>query len=114
MSHITTYPATLKQLDLSHNNIMVWPSLPQVGGAHAHVACFAATSDAEAPVGQIPRLSGCGLRNIVLNALCTHRRHVKLDSLRTLVLADNSLDSIHFTTDQDDGSDWVRIKLISF
>lgn len=30
MSHITSYPATLKQLDLSNNQISCWPSLPQV------------------------------------------------------------------------------------
>lgn len=30
MSYITSYPSSLKQLDLSHNKICVWPSLPQV------------------------------------------------------------------------------------
>jgi Leucine-rich repeat (LRR) protein len=30
MSHITSYPASLKQLDLSNNQISCWPSLPQV------------------------------------------------------------------------------------
>lgn len=44
MSHITSYPSSLKQLDLSHNQITVWPSLPQVE-AHdnmelANLACY--------------------------------------------------------------------------
>lgn len=30
MSYITSYPSSLKQLDLSHNKICVWPSLPQI------------------------------------------------------------------------------------
>lgn len=30
MSYITSYPSSLKQLDLSHNKISCWPSLPQV------------------------------------------------------------------------------------
>lgn len=106
MSHITTYPVSLKQLDLSHNSITVWPSLPQVETIDEHIACFGA--DQEKGPTAMPRISGCGLRNIVLHALCTHRRHVKLDNLRTLVLADNCLDRIHLTTDHDDDPDWVR------
>lgn len=30
MSYVTSYPSSLKQLDLSHNKICVWPSLPQI------------------------------------------------------------------------------------
>lgn len=107
MSYITTYPACLKQLDLSHNQITVWPSLPQVETVDEHISCFAAEQRGGAGSAPLPRLSGCGLRNIVLHALCTHRRHVKLDSLRTLVLADNCLEKISMTTDDD--CDWVSL-----
>lgn len=45
MSHITSYPSSLKQLDLSHNQITVWPSLPQVEAQDnmelANLACYA-------------------------------------------------------------------------
>lgn len=44
MSHITSYPSSLKQLDLSHNQISVWPSLPQVEAQDnmelANLACY--------------------------------------------------------------------------
>ena len=45
MSHITSYPSSLKQLDLSHNQITCWPSLPQVEAQDvmevANVTCYA-------------------------------------------------------------------------
>lgn len=44
MSHITSYPSSLKQLDLSHNQISVWPSLPQIEAQDnmelANLACY--------------------------------------------------------------------------
>mgnify|MGYP005983999079 FL=1 len=44
MSHITSYPSSLKQLDLSHNQITCWPSLPQVEAQDvmelANIACY--------------------------------------------------------------------------
>lgn len=45
MSHITSYPSSLKQLDLSHNQITCWPSLPQVEAQdvmeQANLMCYA-------------------------------------------------------------------------
>lgn len=47
MSHITSYPSSLKQLDLSHNQITCWPSLPQVEAQdvmeQANLTCYAST-----------------------------------------------------------------------
>ncbi len=46
MSYITSYPSSLKQLDLSHNKICVWPSLPQVHDGNldsveqAFISCY--------------------------------------------------------------------------
>lgn len=34
MGYITSYPNSLKQLDLSHNQVSCWPSLPPVSTAH--------------------------------------------------------------------------------
>lgn len=59
------------------------------------------------------------LRSSVLNSVCTHRRHLRLENLRTLVLADNSITRIQFSTDddglysnlhdsRDDLDDWVH------
>ncbi|KAG8224988.1 hypothetical protein J437_LFUL005999, partial [Ladona fulva] len=139
MGHITSYPGSLKQLDLSHNQICCWPSLPQlVGGpigGHsaligegvdplAAIACYAPPSAGQPPdvplltsptsdivSGKIPsimtgRRTGSGLRSIrsvILNAVCVHRRHLRLDNLRTLILADNMLTRIQLSTDDDGG-----------
>lgn len=39
------------------------------------------------------------LRTAVLKSVCCHRRHLRLDSLRTLILADNLLTRIQLSTD---------------
>lgn len=111
MSHITSYPSTLKQLDLSHNQITCWPSLPQVPrtqqAAAAHdpaVACYAGGGGPVAaravpysgPGGRPP-----SVRSAVLQSVCAHRRHLRLDGLRTLVLAGNKLARIQLSTDDD-------------
>ena len=45
MSYITSYPLSLKQLDLSHNQLVCWPSLPQLealaGVDASTTACYA-------------------------------------------------------------------------
>lgn len=35
-------------------------------------------------------------------SVCQHRRHTRLDNLRTLILADNELDRLVLTFDEDD------------
>lgn len=62
------------------------------------------------------------LRKTILNIVCSHRRHLRLDNLRTLVLADNNLARIQLSTDDDGGSsiseeeetDWVSCILNFF
>lgn len=41
------------------------------------------------------------MRNTVLHTVCSHRRHLRLDNLRTLILADNQLNRIQLSTDDD-------------
>ncbi|KAL0267443.1 UNVERIFIED_CONTAM: hypothetical protein PYX00_009712 [Menopon gallinae] len=107
MSHVTTYPSSLKQLDLSYNTITCWPSLPQVDTVDALIMCYS-PEGSKAPK-LLSRQSGGGLRNIVLHSLCPHRRHLKLDNLRTLIIADNCLERIQLTTDEEiteEDSNW--------
>lgn len=48
--------------------------------------------------------SARSVRNTVLHSVCTHRRHLRLDNLRTLILANNQLARIQLTTDDDGDS----------
>lgn len=67
-----------------------------------------------------PLLGRRSLRKVILNMVCSHRRHLRLDNLRTLVLADNNLARIQLSTDDDGASsfseeedcDWVSYILI--
>lgn len=43
--------------------------------------------------------SSSSLRSAVLKTVCSHRKHLRLESLRTLILADNLLTRIQLTTD---------------
>ncbi|XP_067008597.2 leucine-rich repeat serine/threonine-protein kinase 1 [Anabrus simplex] len=108
MSYITSYPASLKQLDLSHNQIYCWPSLPQVEGIDgielSMTACYAPEFGAKGG-NKLPPMPGRrSLRSAILNVVCIHRRHLRLDNLRTLILADNNLSRIQLSTDDDGAS----------
>ncbi|KAK9885098.1 hypothetical protein WA026_009320 [Henosepilachna vigintioctopunctata] len=107
MSHITSYPSSLRQLDLSHNQISCWPSLPQVDTQDvmelANIACYCNINNHKDknPSISVQRQSSRSVRNTVLHSVCSHRRHLRLDSLRTLLLANNQLTRIQLTTDDD-------------
>ncbi|XP_060809328.1 leucine-rich repeat serine/threonine-protein kinase 1 [Amyelois transitella] len=102
MSYVTSYPASLRQLDLSHNEITCWPSLPQVetlGSSEGDpLACHCPPPRTSARPR--PR-SGASVRDQLLSAACAPRRHLRLPALRTLILANNLLTRIQLTTDDD-------------
>ena len=106
MSHITSYPASLKQLDLSNNQISCWPSLPQIDDAdeteQTNTACYYPSANIQSPVVPPNRQTISSLRDVVLMSVCAHRRHLRLENLRTLVLANNLLTRIQLTS-VDDG-----------
>ncbi|KXJ72845.1 hypothetical protein RP20_CCG017127 [Aedes albopictus] len=121
MGHVTSYPASLKQLDLGHNEISCWPSLPRIAASDPHLMCYnpqepkknsSKGSAASAGSSSTPYTNEVtvvksstssnnitSLRTAVLKSVCVHRRHLRLESLRTLVLADNSLTRIQLSTD---------------
>lgn len=103
MSHVTTYPNSLKQIDLSYNTITCWPSLPQIDTLDSFITCY--SSDGTKLPKLLGRHSGGSLRNIVLHSLCIHRRHLKLDNLRTLIITGNSLERIQLVNDHDEDDD---------
>lgn len=71
MSHITSYPSSLKQLDLSHNQITCWPSLPQVEAQDtmemANVACYSIHTSSIKE--KIPNISGNKKMNVLSSNL---------------------------------------------
>uniref|UniRef100_A0A182QR29 non-specific serine/threonine protein kinase n=1 Tax=Anopheles farauti TaxID=69004 RepID=A0A182QR29_9DIPT len=155
MGHVTSYPASLKQLDLGHNEISCWPSLPRIAASDPHLMCYnpqEAKKHAPGESAPMGKASGKGsnggettpsstgstaayggtelttvvksstssnsitsLRTAVLKSVCCHRRHLRLESLRTLVLADNSLTRIQLSTDdvttlgESDDAEWSLI-----
>ncbi|XP_075989581.1 leucine-rich repeat kinase isoform X2 [Anticarsia gemmatalis] len=104
MSYVTSYPTSLRQLDLSHNEITCWPSLPQVesfGSTEGDpLACYCPNSSVTSSTRSRPR-SGGSVRSQLLSAACPARRHLRLEGLRTLILANNLLTRIQLTTDDD-------------
>ncbi|XP_045540793.1 leucine-rich repeat serine/threonine-protein kinase 1 [Papilio machaon] len=114
MSYVTSYPTSLRQLDLSHNEITCWPSLPQVESFGLSdgdpLACYcpnssgssSSSSSSSGGGGVRPRpRSGGSVRSQLLSAACPARRHLRLEGLRTLILANNLLSRIQLTTDDD-------------
>ncbi|XP_068156290.1 LOW QUALITY PROTEIN: leucine-rich repeat serine/threonine-protein kinase 1 [Drosophila tropicalis] len=108
MGHVTSYPATLKQLDLSHNEISCWPSLPRITESDPHLLCYSYVqlpegieeSPSYKTTASVSSTSTCSsFRASVLKSVCRHRRHLRLESLRTLILADNLLTRIQLSTD---------------
>ncbi|KAF2362731.1 Ankyrin repeat [Trinorchestia longiramus] len=113
MGRAWQYPGGLKQLDLSHNNIACWPCAAQ-GFSDADVApCPAAPrhktahshgrSNRNRPVSSNSVSSGGGGGGVVTP--CSHRRHTRLESLRTLVLADNQLTTLALYLEDPDAQD---------
>lgn len=120
MGHITSYPSSLKQLDLGHNEISCWPSLPRIAASDPHLACYNPQTEQQRITNNASKSSSTSsyssdvqvqvkastssnnitsLRTAVMKSVCCHRRHLRLDSLRTLILADNLLTRIQLSTD---------------
>ncbi|XP_038220950.1 leucine-rich repeat serine/threonine-protein kinase 1 [Zerene cesonia] len=101
MSYVTSYPTNLRQLDLSYNEITCWPSLPQVDSFGSSVGSPLACYCGSGAAGRSRPRSGGSVRSQLLSAACAARRHLRLEALRTLILANNMLTRIQLTTDDD-------------
>ena len=89
--------ASLKHLDLSHNQIDAWFLEAGVDNM-----CY---SEIQEPVKKssssrmIPKMSKLS----ITSSNCSHKKHSRLDNLRTLILSDNLLDhlKIHTTSSRN-------------
>ncbi|KAG1714290.1 Leucine-rich repeat serine/threonine-protein kinase 1 [Nymphon striatum] len=122
MSSVGSYPPSLKQLDLSYNHIKTWMTLHRgdsdLTGLVAEttfgsVTCYNPKSLSDpkllSPITLAPgrkwsqRSSSGTSSNIPQpNPCCPHRRHTRLENLRTLILANNQLDSFNLFPVDDD------------
>lgn len=146
MGHVTSYPAFLRQLDLSHNEISCWPSLVTINSGDPYLACYkmeqATTNGCSSSVRE-------NAHNDLYASLCCHKKHLRLvkatnyktgcvqqrqsllgivkiiennlrsihrlESLKTLILADNLLPKIQLSTDdittfsETEDTEWTYI-----
>ncbi len=86
MGYVTSYPASLRQLDLSHNEITCWPSLPRLTASDPHLMCYnndgSATASCHSSSNSIHKIDDVedvsrSLRNVVLKSVCQHRKHLR-------------------------------------
>ena len=95
MGHLASFPASLKHLDLSHNQIDFW-----IMESTSDNICYIEQLDQRKSISaknqsasNIPKMSKMSLGSNPSTA-CSHKKHSRLDNLRTLILSDNLLDSI--------------------
>ena len=107
---LSRYPACLKQLDLSHNQISSWP-LESDTDSH----CYSSTAGKEdktlsPSVCSTPeprKISRAAATRQNSRVFCPHRRHVKLEQLRSLILADNLLREISLHVNLSDSASTI-------
>ena len=92
---LSRYPPTIKYLDLSHNQITSWPS-----ELDPDSLCYG-SRDEKSILGSLcstPEPRKVSRTNHRQNSkiFCPHRRHFKLENLRTILLGDNLLREITF------------------
>jgi len=75
MGHIENYPTSIRQIDLSHNRIEKWFESP-IDVSKKKSTCYACSSEC------------------FEEELCLHKKHSRLDHLKTFLLAGNALKEI--------------------
>ena len=102
---LSRYPSSLKQLDLSHNQISSWPSEKDSDCVCYNVVKEDKISMSPACSTPEPRKIGRSLAARQNSRIfCSHRRHVKLEQLRSLILANNNLREIWIHINVSDSS----------
>uniref|UniRef100_A0A6A7FVB2 non-specific serine/threonine protein kinase n=2 Tax=Hirondellea gigas TaxID=1518452 RepID=A0A6A7FVB2_9CRUS len=106
-----SYPSGLKQLDLSHNSISAWPNMGHYTAPDntlleaESLPCCASNASKTKPSSAQGRRSRAGSHSSSGGGVvCLHRRHARLEGLRTLVLANNQLTRLCLYLDEGDTS----------
>ncbi|XP_076065875.1 leucine-rich repeat serine/threonine-protein kinase 1-like isoform X3 [Oratosquilla oratoria] len=128
MGPASNYPVGLKQLDLSHNGIRSWPSnIPRSESLESlestHSSCYSLFEMGKGGKGSYcqgrrkngfgrPHLNSTSSSTTIATTLsvatnttpvvCIHRRHTRLETLRTLVLADNQLTRLNLYVEDNE------------
>lgn len=96
MGPVAAYPTGLRHLDLSCNQIASWQSSR---GTDAFQSCYAAQAETAPQSKSSPKLAPAGKKTWCHT--CPHQRHCRMENLRTLVLANNRLQSLQLMTDEE-------------
>uniref|UniRef100_A0A147BMZ4 non-specific serine/threonine protein kinase n=1 Tax=Ixodes ricinus TaxID=34613 RepID=A0A147BMZ4_IXORI len=96
MGPLGAYPVGLRHLDLSSNRLSAWPP---ARAPESLALCYApepqgrSSPKAIKPHSSASKKGWCGA--------CPHRRHTRLENLRTLALANNQFHSLQLTLDEE-------------
>ena len=103
---LSRYPTSLKQLDLSHNQITTWPNEKD-----CDFFCYSRNKDETSNTNPSqcstpePRKIGRSVATRQNSRLfCSHRRHIKLEQIRSLILSNNLLRDICIHVNYSDSS----------
>ena len=107
---LSRYPASLKQLDLSHNQISSWP-VETDSDCHCYSSPAGREDKTLSPsVCSTPeprKISRSAATRQNSRVFCPHRRHGKLEQLRSLILADNLLREISLHVNLSDSASTI-------
>ena len=102
---LSRYPASLKHLDLSHNQITSWPGeLDSDGNCYAQqdLNTSGGGGGSLCSTPEPRKVNRTTPARQASRIFCPHRRHCRMECLRTLILADNLLREISLHVTQPD------------
>ncbi|GAB6033061.1 hypothetical protein CHUAL_012677 [Chamberlinius hualienensis] len=103
MGPIANYPVTLKHLDLSHNEVRNWPisySTEELNDGTCYNSVLNSPktsikkSTSEFSMNSHLSSSSTSMLSLSSTDCCVHRRHFRLENLKTLILSDNLVDRL--------------------
>ncbi|RWS17099.1 Leucine-rich repeat serine/threonine-protein kinase 1-like protein [Dinothrombium tinctorium] len=101
MGSVKLYPANLKHLDLSHNQISSWMQVQLMNESNSYcMNCFNPRVNSD---------NGVKLSRF-LGTYCIHKQHNRLDNLRTLIVSHNQLSSLDVVDSEFDFNEFEQLE----